>query len=114
MSASVKVIIQDFSAKAKPGQKIAIVGSTGAGKTTLVNLLMRFHEIQGGEIRIDGVPTSQLTREDVHSQFCMVLQDTWVFEGTVRENLIYCSEGATEEKMIAACKAVGLDHFIRT
>lgn len=109
-----KVIIHDFSAKAKAGQKIAIVGPTGAGKTTLVNLLMRFHEIQSGEIRIDGVPTSQLTREDVHSQFCMVLQDTWVFEGTVRENLIYCSEGVTDEKMVAACKAVGLDHFIRT
>lgn len=111
---SEQVIIHNFSAKAKPGQKIAIVGPTGAGKTTLVNLLMRFHEIQDGEIRIDGVPTSQLTRENVHSQFCMVLQDTWVFEGTVRENLIYCSENATEEKMIAACKAVGLDHFVRT
>ena len=109
-----KIIIKDFSAKAKPGQKIAIVGPTGAGKTTLVNLLMRFHEIQGGEIRIDGTPTSALTRENVHSQFCMVLQDTWVFEGTVRENLMYCSEGATEEKMITACKAVGLDHFIHT
>ncbi len=109
-----KIIIKDFSAKATPGQKIAIVGPTGAGKTTLVNLLMRFHEIQSGEIRIDGTPTSALTRENVHSQFCMVLQDTWVFEGTVRENLMYCSEGATEEKMIAACRAVGLDHFIHT
>lgn len=109
-----QVVIHDFSAKAKPGQKIAIVGPTGAGKTTLVNLLMRFHEIQDGKILIDGIPTNELTRENVHSQFCMVLQDTWVFEGTVRENLIYCSEGATEEKMIAACKAVGLDHFIRT
>lgn len=109
-----QVVIHDFSAKAKPGQKIAIVGPTGAGKTTLVNLLMRFHEIQDGKILIDGIPTNELTRENVHAQFCMVLQDTWVFEGTVRENLIYCSEGATEEKMIAACKAVGLDHFIRT
>lgn len=109
-----KIVIKDFSAVAKPGQKIAIVGPTGAGKTTLVNLLMRFHELQGGEIRIDGVPISQLTRENVRSQFCMVLQDTWVFEGTVRENLMYCSEGATEEKMIKACKAVGLDHFIHT
>jgi len=109
-----KIIIKDFSAKAKPGQKIAIVGPTGAGKTTLVNLLMRFHEIQSGEIRIDGTPTTALTRENVHSQFCMVLQDTWVFEGTVRENLMYCSEGATEEKMITACRAVGLDHFIHT
>lgn len=109
-----RVIIKDFSATAKPGQKIAIVGPTGAGKTTLINLLMRFHEIQSGEIRIDGVPISELTRENVHSQFCMVLQDTWVFEGTVRENLMYCSENATEQKMIEACKAVGLHHFIRT
>ena len=109
-----KIIIHDFSAVAKPGQKIAIVGPTGAGKTTMVNLLMRFHEIQGGEIRIDGVPTKELTREDVHSQFCMVLQDTWLFEGTVRENLVYCAEGVTDEKITEACRAVGLDHFIRT
>lgn len=109
-----KTLIKDFSAAAKPGQKIAIVGPTGAGKTTMVNLLMRFHEIQGGEIRIDGVPTKNLTREDVHSQFCMVLQDTWLFEGTVRENLVYCAEGVTDEKLKNACKAVGLDHFIRT
>lgn len=109
-----KIVIKDFSAKIKPGQKIAIVGPTGAGKTTLVNLLMRFYEIQNGEIHIDGIPTSKLSRKNVHSQFCMVLQDTWVFEGSVRENLMYCSEGATEEKMIAACKAVGLDHFIHT
>lgn len=109
-----KTVINDFSAIAKPGQKIAIVGPTGAGKTTLVNLLMRFHEIQGGEILIDGVSTKDLKREDVHSGFCMVLQDTWLFEGTVRENLIYCTEGVTDEKMKSACKAVGLDHFIRT
>ena len=109
-----KTVIHDFSAVAKPGQKIAIVGPTGAGKTTMVNLLMRFHELQGGEIRIDGVPTSQMTREDVHAQFCMVLQDTWLFEGTIRENLIYNTEGVSEEKMRRACKAVGLDHFIRT
>lgn len=109
-----KIIIHDFSAKASPGQKIAIVGPTGAGKTTLVNLLMRFYEIQGGDIRIDGISTKSLKREDVHSQFCMVLQDTWLFEGTVRENLIYCSENVSEEKMEAACKAVGLDHFIHT
>ena len=109
-----KIVIHDFSAAAKPGQKIAIVGPTGAGKTTMVNLLMRFHEIQGGTIRIDGVSTKDLTREEVHSQFCMVLQDTWLFEGTVRENLVYSTEGVTDEKMRAACKAVGLDHFIRT
>ncbi|MDE6088785.1 MAG: ABC transporter ATP-binding protein/permease [Oscillospiraceae bacterium] len=109
-----KTIIHDFSAKANPGQKIAIVGPTGAGKTTMVNLLMRFHEIQGGEIRIDGVPVSQMTRKAVHDQFCMVLQDTWLFEGTIRENLIYCTPDADDEKMKQACQAVGLDHFIRT
>ena len=109
-----RVIIHDFSAKALPGQKIAIVGPTGAGKTTLVNLLMRFHEIQGGEILIDGVSTNSLKRENVHSLFCMVLQDTWLFEGTVRENLIYCTENVSDEKMKEACRAVGLDHFIRT
>ena len=109
-----RVIIHDFSATAKPGQKIAIVGPTGAGKTTLVNLLMRFHEIQDGEIRIEGIPIRELSRKEVHAQFCMVLQDTWLFEGTVRENLIYCTENVTDEKMEAACKAVGLDHFIHT
>ena len=109
-----KIVIHDFSAHAKPGQKIAIVGPTGAGKTTMVNLLMRFHDIQSGEIRIDGVPTNEMTREAVREQFCMVLQDTWLFEGTLRENLIYCTENVNDEKMIAACKAVGLDHFIRT
>lgn len=109
-----KIVIHDFSAHAKPGQKIAIVGLTGAGKTTMVNLLMRFHDIQSGEIRIDGVPTNEMTREAVREQFCMVLQDTWLFEGTLRENLIYCTENVSDEKMIAACKAVGLDHFIRT
>lgn len=107
-------IIHDFSAVAKPGQKVAIVGPTGAGKTTMVNLLMRFHEIQVGKICIDGTPTNTMKREAVHAQFCMVLQDTWLFEGTVRENLIYCEKGIREEKMRAACKAVGLDHFIRT
>ena len=109
-----RIVIHDFSAKAKPGQKVAIVGPTGAGKSTLVNLLMRFHEIQDGEIRIDGIPTNQMKREAVHSQFCMVLQDTWLFEGTVRENLVYCTEGVSDKKMEDACKAVGLDHFIRT
>ena len=109
-----RIIIHDFSAKAKPGQKIAIVGPTGAGKTTMVNLLMRFHEIQSGKISIDGISTQDMKRELVHSQFCMVLQDTWMFEGTVRENLVYCTPNVSEEKMRQACKAVGLDHFIRT
>lgn len=109
-----KIIINDFSARAKAGQKIAIVGPTGAGKTTLVNLLMRFYEINSGEIKIDGVSTADIKREDVHSKFCMVLQDTWLFEGSIRENLIYCSENKSEKKMREACKAVGLDHFIRT
>lgn len=109
-----KTVINDFSAVAKPGQKIAIVGPTGAGKTTMVNLLMRFHEIQGGEIKIDGVPTASVSRQNVHDQFCMVLQDSWLFEGTVRENLVYCKKGVTDEQIEAACKAVGLDHFIKT
>lgn len=109
-----RTVIHDFSASAKPGQKIAIVGPTGAGKTTMVNLLMRFHELTGGQIRIDGIPIDRLSREEVHRQFCMVLQDTWIFEGTVRENLIYCEENVPEEKMKRACKAVGLDYFIRT
>ncbi len=109
-----KVIIHDFSAQAKPGQKIAIVGPTGAGKTTLVNLLMRFFEVQGGQISIDGIPTDQIRREAVRSQFCMVLQDTWLFEGTIRENLIYSTPNVTEEQMQEACKAAGLDYFIGT
>ncbi len=109
-----KTIIHDFSAVAKPGQKIAIVGPTGAGKTTLVNLLMRFHELDSGDIRIDGVSTKDMKREDVRSLFCMVLQDTWLFEGTLRENLVYCTENVTEEQMREACRAVGMDHFIRT
>ena len=109
-----KTIIHDFSATAKAGQKIAIVGPTGAGKTTMVNLLMRFHEIQGGEIRIDGVSTKGVKREEVHDQFCMVLQDTWLFEGTVRENLVYSTPNVSDEKIKEACKAVGLHHFIKT
>ncbi len=109
-----KTIIHDFSAVAQPGQKIAIVGPTGAGKTTMVNLLMRFHELTGGEIRIDGVPIHEMSREEVHDQFCMVLQDTWLFEGTLRENLVYSTENVTEEKLREACKAVGLHHFVRT
>lgn len=109
-----RIIINDFSAKIEPGQKIAIVGPTGAGKTTLVNLLMRFHEINSGSIKIDGVSTKDMKREDVHGMFCMVLQDTWLFEGILRENLVYCAEDVSEEKMRNACKAVGLHHFIRT
>ena len=109
-----KTVIHDFSAEALPGQKVAIVGPTGAGKTTMVNLLMRFHELQSGRILIDGVPTTEMTRQEVHDQFCMVLQDTWLFEGTVRENLVYCEKDVSDAKMRRACKAVGLDHFIRT
>ena len=109
-----RTIINDFSAHAKPGQKIAIVGPTGAGKTTLVNLLMRFYEVGAGQIRIDGVPTSALKRENVHDLFSMVLQDTWLFEGTVRENIVYSKQGVTDEEIVNACKAVGLHHFIKT
>lgn len=109
-----KIIIQNFSAKAKAGQKIAIVGPTGAGKTTMVNLLMRFYDVQGGEIWIDETPIQSLPRENVRSLFCMVLQDTWLFEGTIKENIVYAKQGVTDEEVIAACKAVGLHHFIKT
>ena len=109
-----KIIIKDFSAHVQPGQKVAIVGPTGAGKTTMVNLLMRFFEVSGGSIKIDGVPTSEMTREDVHNLFSMVLQDTWLFEGTVRENLVYNKAGVTEEQLAEACKACGIYHFIET
>ncbi len=108
-----ETIIHDFSVHVKPGQKVAIVGPTGAGKTTLVNLLMRFYEPTGGEIRIDGSPIQKLTREAVHSLFGMVLQDTWLFEGTVRENLLYNTTGVTEENMKKACKACGIHSFIK-
>lgn len=107
-------VIKDFSAVANPGQKIAIVGHTGAGKTTIVNLLMRFYEINRGEISIDGLSTQEITKENLHDQFCMVLQDTWVFEGTVRENLIYNAQNISDKEMIEASKAVGLDFFVRT
>jgi ATP-binding cassette subfamily B protein len=109
-----KTIIHNFSAHAKAGQKIAIVGPTGAGKTTLVNLLMSFYELDGGEIKIDGVPISQLTRKNIHDLFCMVLQDTWLFEGTIKENIVYSKQDVTDEEIITACQAVGIDHFIRT
>ena len=109
-----KMIINDFSMKAKAGQKVAIVGPTGAGKTTIVNLLMRFYEVNSGKIMIDGVDTKSITRENVHELFCMVLQDTWLFEGTVKENIIYNKKGVTDEEVINACKAVGIHHFIKT
>jgi len=106
-------IIHDFSAKAHAGQKIAIVGPTGAGKTTLVNLLMRFYELKGGSINIDGVSTKSVTRENVHDQFSMVLQDTWLFEGTIRENLIYNADNISDEKLDEVCEATGITDMIR-
>ena len=109
-----KTIIHDFSALAKPGQKIAIVGPTGAGKTTIVNLLMKFYNIDKGRITIDGVDTNDMKRETVHDQFSMVLQDTWLFEGTIRDNLIYNQENISDEQVIATAKAVGVHHFITT
>ena len=109
-----RTIIHDFSAIAKAGQKVAIVGPTGAGKTTMVNLLMRFYEVNQGDIKIDGVPTDELTRANVHDLFGMVLQDTWLFEGTIRENVVYSKEGVSDEDVVRACKAVGLHHFIMT
>lgn len=109
-----KIIIKDFSAHVAPGQKVAIVGPTGAGKTTMVNLLMRFYEISDGCIRIDGVPSSELSREDVHKLFGMVLQDTWLFEGTVRENLVYNLSDVTDEQLNRVCRACGLDKFVRS
>lgn len=109
-----KPIIHDFSADIEPGQKVAIVGYTGAGKTTMVNLLMRFYELWSGQIKIDGVPVSQMRRSDVHAMFGMVLQDTWLFDGTYRENIAYGKPGVTDEQIEAACKLVGLDHYIKT
>ena len=109
-----KTIIHDFSAHAKAGQKVAIVGPTGAGKTTIVNLLMRFYEVGKGSISIDGVNVHDMKREEVHDAFAMVLQDTWLFEGTIKENLIYNQEHITDEQVIAAAKAVGVHHFIKT
>ncbi len=109
-----KIIIKDFSAKIKPGQKVAIVGPTGAGKTTMVNLLMRFYEVNSGSISIDGTPISELTRENIHDLFGMVLQDTWLFEGTIRDNIVYGKEGITDEILDKVCKAAGIYHFIRT
>lgn len=109
-----KTIIKDFSAHVAPGQKVAIVGPTGAGKTTMVNLLMRFYEIADGCIKIDGVPSQDIRREDVHKLFGMVLQDTWLFEGTVRENLVYNLPDVTDEQLNRVCCACGLDKFVRS
>jgi ATP-binding cassette subfamily B protein len=109
-----KTVINNFSANVKAGQKIAIVGPTGAGKTTMVNLLMRFYELKGGSILLDGVPINEVRREDVHEQFCMVLQDTWLFEGTIKDNIIYSKQNVSDEDVENACRMVGLDHFIRT
>ncbi|CRH89745.1 ABC transporter%2C ATP-binding component [Chlamydia trachomatis] len=109
-----KTIIHDFTSEAKPGQKVAIVGPTGAGKTTIVNLLMRFYEINSGTIAIDGVNVHDMKRSEVHDAFSMVLQDTWLFEGTIKENLIFNQDHITDEQVEAAAKAVGVHHFIKT
>jgi ATP-binding cassette subfamily B protein len=109
-----KPVIHDFSALVAPGQKVAIVGPTGAGKTTMVNLLMRFYELDSGAILLDGIPISDMRRADVHRQFGMVLQDTWVFDGTIRDNIVYSQKDVTDEQVVQACKAVGMHHYIRT
>ena len=109
-----KIIIKDFSAEVQPGQKVAIVGPTGAGKTTMVNLLMRFFELNDGSISIDGVPICDMRREDLNKLLGLVLQDTWLFEGTVRENLVYNMQGITDEQLMRVCRACGLDKFVRS
>ena len=109
-----KEIIHGFSAKVKSGQKIAIVGPTGAGKTTIVNLLMKFYPINSGSIAIDGHEINEITRENVHELFTMVLQDTWIFEGTIKDNIRYNNKDVTDEEIIDACKKVGLHHLIKT
>ncbi len=109
-----KIIIKDFSAKIKAGQKVAIVGPTGAGKTTLVNLLMKFYDVTDGDILIDGISIKELTRENVHDLFGMVLQDTWLFQGSIKDNIRYSKENVTDEQIINACKECGIDHFVKT
>ncbi len=109
-----RIIINDFSVKAKSGKKIAIVGPTGAGKTTMVNLLMKFYEINEGDIIIDGISTKELTRENIHELFIMVLQDTWLFEGTIRENIRFNKKNVSDEEIWEALKTVGVDHFVKT
>ncbi len=109
-----ELVIKNFSCEVKPGQKIAIVGPTGAGKTTLVNLLMKFYDIDDGDIIIDGKSIKNLTRENVHDLFAMVLQDTWLFKGTVRENLCYNRQGITDDEIMNVCRIIGIDNFIKT
>lgn len=109
-----QTIIKDFSVKVNPGEKIAIVGPTGAGKTTIVNLLMRFYEINNGRILLDGIDTRDITRVNLRDQFCMVLQDSWVFEGSIKENITFGQEDIDDREVIEVCKKVNLDHFIRT
>ena len=109
-----KIIIKGFSANVKPGQKVAIVGPTGAGKTTMVNLLMKFYDINSGDIKIDGISIKELKRENIHELFCMVLQDTWLYEGSIKENIRFNKDHVTDEEIWNACKVVGIDHFIKT
>lgn len=109
-----KIIIPDFSAKVKPGMKVAIVGPTGAGKTTMVNLLMRFYELNGGDILIDGVSIKDISRAELHDIFGMVLQDTWMFAGTLRENILFSKTGVSDDELMRICREAGLEHFVNT